>query len=46
MVEALKVENVFKGMKKPFLQVETDYGMEDMGQLKTRIEALLEMIKQ
>jgi benzoyl-CoA reductase/2-hydroxyglutaryl-CoA dehydratase subunit BcrC/BadD/HgdB len=46
MVEALKVGNVFKDMKKPFLQVETDYGMEDMGQLKTRVEALLEMIQQ
>lgn len=31
-------------MKIPFLRMETDYSMEDMGQLKTRIEAFLEMI--
>jgi len=29
----------------PFMRIETDYSMEDAGQLKTRIEAFLEMIK-
>jgi len=29
----------------PYLRIETDYSMEDAGQLKTRIEAFLEMIK-
>jgi len=29
----------------PLLRIETDYSDEDAGQLKTRIEAFLEMIK-
>jgi benzoyl-CoA reductase/2-hydroxyglutaryl-CoA dehydratase subunit BcrC/BadD/HgdB len=27
------------------LAIETDYGMQDVGQLKTRIEAFVEMLK-
>jgi len=30
----------------PLLKIETDYSMEDAGQLKTRIEAFLETLKQ
>jgi benzoyl-CoA reductase/2-hydroxyglutaryl-CoA dehydratase subunit BcrC/BadD/HgdB len=44
MMEAYKVKKVADAMKVPFLRIETDYSMEDMGQLKTRIEAFLEMI--
>ncbi|MBF0537896.1 MAG: 2-hydroxyacyl-CoA dehydratase [Nitrospirae bacterium] len=44
MMESYKVQNVTKANDIPFLRIETDYSMEDMGQLKTRIEAFLEMI--
>jgi benzoyl-CoA reductase/2-hydroxyglutaryl-CoA dehydratase subunit BcrC/BadD/HgdB len=44
MMEAYKVKKVADVMKVPFLRIETDYSMEDMGQLKTRVEAFLEMI--
>ena len=44
MVEAIKVKQIAQQMNIPFLRIETDYNMEDMGQLKTRIEAFLEMI--
>lgn len=44
MIEATKVKKVADKIKMPFLRIETDYSMEDMGQLKTRIEAFLEMI--
>ncbi len=45
MIEAAKVKKVADKIKMPFLRIETDYSMEDMGQLKTRIEAFLEMIE-
>jgi benzoyl-CoA reductase/2-hydroxyglutaryl-CoA dehydratase subunit BcrC/BadD/HgdB len=45
MTEALKVRNVIEDMGIPFLQIETDYSMGDMGQLKTRVEALLEIME-
>ena len=44
-VEAYKVERAIQKTGIPFMKIETDYGMEDMGQLKTRIEAFLEMVK-
>jgi benzoyl-CoA reductase/2-hydroxyglutaryl-CoA dehydratase subunit BcrC/BadD/HgdB len=44
MIEAFKVKEVAEKMKIPFLRIETDYSMEDMGQLKTRVEAFLELI--
>ena len=44
-VEAYKVEKALQEKGIPFLKIETDYGMEDVGQLKTRIEAFLEMVK-
>jgi len=44
-VEAYKVEKVLQDKGIPILKIETDYGMEDVGQLKTRIEAFLEMVK-
>jgi benzoyl-CoA reductase/2-hydroxyglutaryl-CoA dehydratase subunit BcrC/BadD/HgdB len=44
MIEAFKVKKTTEAIKIPYLRIETDYSMEDMGQLKTRIEAFLEMI--
>lgn len=41
--EAFKVEQAIK--KVPILKIETDYSMEDVGQLKTRIEAFVESLK-
>jgi benzoyl-CoA reductase/2-hydroxyglutaryl-CoA dehydratase subunit BcrC/BadD/HgdB len=43
-VEANRVEKVLKEKGMPLLKIETDYGQEDIGQLKTRIEAFLELI--
>ncbi|MEW6003251.1 MAG: double-cubane-cluster-containing anaerobic reductase [Nitrospirota bacterium] len=43
MMEAYKVEKALNGI--PFMRLETDYSMEDMGQIKTRVEAFLEMMK-
>jgi benzoyl-CoA reductase/2-hydroxyglutaryl-CoA dehydratase subunit BcrC/BadD/HgdB len=44
-VEAYKVEKALQDKGIPCLKIETDYGMEDVGQLKTRIEAFLEIVK-
>lgn len=44
-MEAYKVEKALQRKGIPFLKIETDYGMEDMGQLKTRIEAFLEIVR-
>jgi benzoyl-CoA reductase/2-hydroxyglutaryl-CoA dehydratase subunit BcrC/BadD/HgdB len=41
MMEAFKVE---RSATRPFLKIETDYSMEDFGQLKTRVEAFLEIL--
>jgi benzoyl-CoA reductase/2-hydroxyglutaryl-CoA dehydratase subunit BcrC/BadD/HgdB len=43
MMEAYKVEKALGQI--PFMRLETDYSMEDAGQLKTRVEAFLEMVK-
>lgn len=44
-VESVKVENLFREQNVPVLKVESDYTMEDIGQLRTRIEAFMEMIQ-
>jgi benzoyl-CoA reductase/2-hydroxyglutaryl-CoA dehydratase subunit BcrC/BadD/HgdB len=44
-VEAYKVEKALQQKGIPMLKIESDYGMEDAGQLKTRVEAFLEMVK-
>lgn len=44
-MEAYKVEKALKAAGVPMLAIETDYGMEDVEQLKTRVEAFVEMIK-
>uniref|UniRef100_I2PZ06 Benzoyl-CoA reductase/2-hydroxyglutaryl-CoA dehydratase subunit, BcrC/BadD/HgdB n=1 Tax=Desulfovibrio sp. U5L TaxID=596152 RepID=I2PZ06_9BACT len=43
--EALKVGRAMQAAGVPFLAIETDYGLEDMGQLKTRVEAFVETLK-
>jgi benzoyl-CoA reductase/2-hydroxyglutaryl-CoA dehydratase subunit BcrC/BadD/HgdB len=45
LMESFKVKKVAETMGIPFLRIETDYSMEDIGQLKTRIEAFLEIIE-
>ncbi len=44
-MEAIGVENALEKKDIPCLRIETDYGMEDVGQLKTRIEAFIEQLK-
>jgi benzoyl-CoA reductase/2-hydroxyglutaryl-CoA dehydratase subunit BcrC/BadD/HgdB len=45
-IEAGTIEQAAKSAGIPFLKIDTDYSMEDIGQLSTRIEAFLEMVKQ
>ncbi|MGO0121883.1 double-cubane-cluster-containing anaerobic reductase [Desulfothermobacter acidiphilus] len=45
-VEHYQVEKFLKAQGVPVLKVETDYSMQDAGQLKTRIEAFVEMLRQ
>ncbi len=42
--EAFKVEKTLASENIPMLSIETDYSMEDVEQLKTRVEAFVEMI--
>jgi benzoyl-CoA reductase/2-hydroxyglutaryl-CoA dehydratase subunit BcrC/BadD/HgdB len=44
-VEANRVEKMLKQEGIPLLKIETGYDQEDAGQLKTRIEAFVEMLK-
>ncbi len=43
--EALKLEKTLQHEEVPMLSIATDYSMEDVEQLKTRVEAFIEMIK-
>lgn len=45
LMEAIPVEKALESKNIPVFRIETDYSMEDVGQLKTRVEAFLEMIK-
>jgi benzoyl-CoA reductase/2-hydroxyglutaryl-CoA dehydratase subunit BcrC/BadD/HgdB len=44
-IEAYKVEKALKAAGIPMLALETDYSMEDVEQLKTRVEAFVEMTR-
>ena len=44
LMEARGVRERLKSEGIPLLEVETDYSMEDMGQLSTRVQAFLEML--
>ncbi|MDP2182077.1 MAG: double-cubane-cluster-containing anaerobic reductase [Actinomycetota bacterium] len=43
-IEATSVEKAAKDAGIPVLKIDTDYSMEDIGQLSTRVEAFLEML--
>ncbi len=45
IMESIPVEKALKEKGIPVLRIETDYSMEDMGQLKTRVEAFIEQMK-
>jgi benzoyl-CoA reductase/2-hydroxyglutaryl-CoA dehydratase subunit BcrC/BadD/HgdB len=44
-MESFKVERALRDADIPMLAIETDYSMEDVEQLKTRVEAFVEMIR-
>lgn len=44
-MESIPLEKALEDRGIPVLRVETDYSMEDVGQLKTRVEAFIEQIK-
>jgi benzoyl-CoA reductase/2-hydroxyglutaryl-CoA dehydratase subunit BcrC/BadD/HgdB len=43
-IEATSVERAAGEAGLPILRIDTDYSMEDIGQLSTRVEAFLEML--
>ncbi len=45
-VEYTKVKKALDMAGIPVLKIETDYGMEDAGQIKTRVEAFLEQLRE
>ena len=44
LMESIPVEKALEEKQVPCLRIETDYGMEDAGQLKTRVEAFIEQL--
>lgn len=46
LMESMPVEKALEEKNIPCLRIETDYSMEDAGQLKTRIEAFIEQIQE
>jgi len=45
LMESMPVEKALEEQNIPCLRIETDYSMEDVGQLKTRIEAFVELLR-
>jgi benzoyl-CoA reductase/2-hydroxyglutaryl-CoA dehydratase subunit BcrC/BadD/HgdB len=45
LMEAIPVERTLEQQDMPCLRIETDYGSEDAGQLKTRVEAFIEQLR-
>lgn len=45
LMEAIPVEKALEKKNIPCLRIETDYSMEDVGQLKTRVEAFVEQLR-
>jgi len=45
LMESIPVETALENKDIPTLRIETDYSMEDVGQLKTRVEAFVEQLK-
>ena len=44
-IEAIKVGKALKAAGVPMLKIETDYGSEDVEQIRTRVEAFTEMLR-
>jgi benzoyl-CoA reductase/2-hydroxyglutaryl-CoA dehydratase subunit BcrC/BadD/HgdB len=44
-MEAGPVERALEGSSLPTLRIETDYGAEDAGQIRTRVEAFVERLR-
>lgn len=44
-VESVKVEKALKTNDIPMLKIETDYSSEDVEQIRTRVEAFIEMLR-
>lgn len=44
-MEAHGMERAVRGKSLPFLRIETDYSMEDMPQIETRVQAFLELLR-
>ena len=45
LMEAIPVEKALESENIPTLRIDTDYSLEDVGQLKTRVEAFIEILK-
>ncbi|MFA7013959.1 MAG: double-cubane-cluster-containing anaerobic reductase [Desulfobacterales bacterium] len=45
LMESMPIEKALEEKNIPCLRIETDYSMEDVGQLKTRIEAFIEQLR-
>jgi benzoyl-CoA reductase/2-hydroxyglutaryl-CoA dehydratase subunit BcrC/BadD/HgdB len=45
LMESIPVAKALEENNIPCLRIETDYSMEDMGQLKTRVEAFVETLR-
>jgi benzoyl-CoA reductase/2-hydroxyglutaryl-CoA dehydratase subunit BcrC/BadD/HgdB len=45
ITESMGVEKALNSKGVPVIRIDTDYSMEDAGQLKTRVEAFVEMLK-
>jgi benzoyl-CoA reductase/2-hydroxyglutaryl-CoA dehydratase subunit BcrC/BadD/HgdB len=45
LMEAIPVEKALEAKSIPCLRIDTDYSMEDVGQLKTRVEAFIELLR-
>jgi benzoyl-CoA reductase/2-hydroxyglutaryl-CoA dehydratase subunit BcrC/BadD/HgdB len=44
LTEAIPVEKALEDKNIPVIRIDSDYSMEDVGQLKTRVEAFIEQI--
>ena len=44
LMESMPLEKALEEKDIPTLRIDTDYSMEDVGQLKTRIEAFIEQL--
>lgn len=45
LLESIPVAKALEERKIPRLRIETDYRMKDVGQIKTRVEAFIEMFR-